>query len=102
MGKTHGCNIIQRRRRPDCCRLVETASGMAVGCGRTSEGPRLSNRENPPQIQTGVCRLPEGDLCKVAVRGGDLRVKLAGTLKSGLSCLIPSTRIYQTFSPYRP
>src|SRR5215469_13759277 len=49
----------------DCCRLLETHSGMAVGCGADNRrAPSPSNRENPPQIQSGVCRLPEGGLCK--------------------------------------
>ena len=49
----------------DCCRLLEMPGGMAVGCGADNRrAPSLSNRENPPQIQAGVCRLPEGGLCK--------------------------------------
>src|SRR5215510_14199714 len=49
----------------DYYRLLETANGMAVGCGADNRrAPSPSNRWNPPQIQAGVCRLPEGGLCK--------------------------------------
>ena len=47
----------------DCSRLLEMATGIACGAGNR-RAPSPSNRENPPQIHAGVCRLPIGDLCK--------------------------------------
>jgi len=43
---------------------------LANGCGMwsgQSEGSLFSNRENPPQIQAGLCRLPQRGLCKSCI-----------------------------------
>jgi hypothetical protein len=49
----------------DCYRLLEMANGMPVGCRADNRrDPSPSNGWNRPQIQAGVCRLPEGGLFK--------------------------------------